>query len=393
MIKLMKSTFFKEKKTKKVLCEFIKNSSILSMNDNCSEFEKKFAKRQGRKHAVFVSNGSTANLALLQALLNNKTLKKGDSIGFSSLTWATNVMPIIQLGLNPIPIDVSLNDLNVHSSNILDVINNTKLKAIFITNLLGFAGDLDEIRNLCNERNILLLEDNCESLDSEINNIKLGNFGLASTFSFFVGHHLSTIEGGMICTDDDDLHMHLVMIRSHGWSRNLDSEVQKKLCNQHNISEFYNRYTFYNLAYNIRPTEINAIIGLEQLKYIKEMNKKRFNNFKKFMKYSLKNKSIIKLNISHLNFVSNFAFPLIFNTHEECEIQKEKFSRFSEIRPIVGGSITEQPFFIKYIKENNIKINNCPNAVKIHYDGFYIPNNPELTKKEINDLCRAISNE
>ena len=226
MIYLMKNTFFRENQTRKKLAEFVTNSPKLSMGKTCLSFEKEFAKYQNRKYAVLVNSGSSANLALLQSMLNLGILKKGDKIGFSAVTWATNVMPLIQLGFEPIPIDISKENLNVDIENLVS--QKEKIKALFLTNLLGFSGKINKIREYCGKEKIILFEDNCESLGSVVNGKKLGNFGIASTFSFFVGHHLSTIEGGMICTDDFDLYNMLLMVRAHGWSRALDKDQQEK---------------------------------------------------------------------------------------------------------------------------------------------------------------------
>src|ERR1035437_1213804 len=220
MIKLIKSTFYNEEETKDKLVKFIKNAQQLSFGSECQKFEENFAKWQGSKYCIFVNSGSSANLALIQSLLNLGKIKKGDNIGFSSLTWSTNTMPLIQLGLNPIPVDVELDTLNVSSKKLLEVIKKTRIKALLLTNLLGFCDDIDEIKKVCNKYKIILLEDNCESLGTIYKGKKLGNFGLASTFSFYVGHHMSTIEGGMVCTDNHELAVMLKMVRAHGWDRN-----------------------------------------------------------------------------------------------------------------------------------------------------------------------------
>ena len=262
MIKLIKSTFYKEEQTKKELCDFIQKAEILSFGPECKRFEKEFAKWQKRKHCVFLNSGSSANLAIVQALLNEGKIAKGDMVGFSALTWSTNVMPIIQLGLEAIPVDIELDTLNVSSRKLKDALEKYPLKMFFLTNLLGFCDDIDEIKRICNEKNIILIEDNCESLGTVYQNKLLGNYGLASTFSFYVGHHMSTIEGGAVCTDDDDLAEMLRIVRAHGWDRNLSNDQQLKIRNKFNVnSTFYSRYTFYNLGYNLRPTEINGFIG------------------------------------------------------------------------------------------------------------------------------------
>ena len=187
MIRLMKNSFYNESKTKAELVEFIMDADRFSMGDQCANFEKVFANWQGRDHALFVMNGSMANLVLIQALLNMGKLSPGDKVGFSAVTWSTNVMPLIQLGLEPVPVDCELETLNISSAELEKTMAHTPLKALFITNALGFSDDLDKIVELCEANDILLIEDNCESMGSELNQKKLGNFGLASTFSTFVG--------------------------------------------------------------------------------------------------------------------------------------------------------------------------------------------------------------
>ncbi len=382
MIRLMKNTFYNEEETKKLLCEFIMQADRLSMYNKCIEFEEKFSKHQGRKYSVLFNSGSSANLALIQGLLHLGILKKGDNVGFSALTWGTNVMPLIQLGLNPIPIDISLKNLNVNSENLLEVLKEEKLKVLFITNLLGFCGDLNKIKEICDKEGIILLEDNCESLGSEFDGTKLGNFGLASTCSFFVGHHLSTIEGGMVCTDSKELCEELLMIRAHGWSRDSSEEIKSKLKNKHNIEDFHEAYTFYRAGYNLRPTEITGFIGVEQLKYIEKICQKRQDNFNKYHECANNNPDFIELDFSNMDFTSNFAYPIICRNKGILNEYVKKFFDV-EIRPIVGGSITKQPFF----KENKYS---CPNAEIVHEQGFYIPNNPDLTEDEIRYLLKLM---
>ena len=313
MIKLIKSTFYNEKETKEKLKKFIDRSVQLSIGPECNKFEENFAKYQGRKHCIFFNSGSSANLAVIQALLNIKRIKKGDLAGFSALTWATNPMPLIQLGLDAIPIDVELSTLNVSSNNLLAILKKYKIKLLFLTNLLGFCSDIEEIKKICKKSNIIFLEDNCESLGTIFNNKKLGNFGLASTFSFFVGHHMSTIEGGAVCTDDDELAIMLKLVRAHGWDRNLDPKSQSILRKKYKVnSAFYSKYTFYDLGFNLRPNEINAYIGNLQIKYLDEIVKKREKNFLKLAKliYKQENK-YYPIRYEHLDLVSNFAVPII----------------------------------------------------------------------------------
>lgn len=387
MIKLIKSTFHNEKKTKRQLVNFIKNAEQLSFGKECEKFEKNFAKYQKRKHCIFLNSGSSANLAIVQALMNLGKIKKGDFAGFSALTWSTNAMPLIQLDLKAIPIDVELDTLNVSSDKLKETLKKYPLKLLFITNLLGFCDDLDEIRKICDEKGIILIEDNCESLGTVYKGKLLGNYGLASTFSFYVGHHMSTIEGGAICTDSERLATMIGLVRAHGWDRNLNEKRQTKIRTRYKVnSTFYSRYTFYDLGYNFRPQEINGFIGNTQIPYLPEILKKRRSNFLKMSKaiYQLTDK-YYPIKYDHLDFVSNFAVPVVCRTQKIRDLLVEKCNGKVEIRPIVGGDISRQPFFSKYMKRYAFE---NKNAKLVHDNGLYFGNNPELTSDEINTIIK-----
>lgn len=385
MINLTKSTFYHEKLTKSKLIKFIANADKLSFGTECEKFEKRFSAYQKREFCIFTNSGSSANIALIQALLNLKKLKKTDMVGFSALTWSTNAMPLIQLGLTPIPIDIELDTLNVSSRKLEETLKKHKLKALFITNLLGFCDDLDQIARICKKNKIILIEDSCESLGTIYKKRLLGNFGLASTFSFYVGHHMSTIEGGAIVTDSIKLANMLRLVRAHGWDRNLNLKAQTKIRSKHRVnSTFYSRYTFYDLGYNLRPTEISGFIGNVQLKYLPEILRKRNLNFTRIAKILYKKIAwFYPIKYNHIDFVSNFAVPIICKSKKIRDELVEKCNGIIEIRPIVGGDMTKQPFFTKYMKDYAY---NNPNAKLVHEQGLYFGNNPELTDKEINTI-------
>lgn len=381
MIPLIKSTFHNEISTKKKLISFIKDAEQLSFGSQCQRFEKTFAKWQKRKHCLFVNSGSSANVAIIQALLNTNKLKRNDMVGFSALTWSTNVMPIIELGLRAIPIDVELDTLNISSKKVLAVLRKYNLKMIFITNLLGFCDDIDEIRKICEERKIILVEDNCESLGTIYKGKLLGNYGMASTFSFYVGHHMSTIEGGAVCVDSERLATMLGVVRAHGWDRNLSAKRQVKIRDKYKVnSTFYSRYTFYDLGYNFRPTEINGFIGNVQIDYLHEINKVRNKNFFEIALPIYRNtQKYYPIRYKHIDFLSNFAIPVICKSRAIRDELVRQCKGKIEIRPIVGGDMTRQPFFSKYMKEYVL---DNPNAQIAHEQGLYFGNNPELTNKE-----------
>ena len=387
-IKLMNNTFINESKTKKNLIKFIRNAKKLSMDKKTSSFEKKFSNVINHKYSTFVNSGSSANLVLIQALKNLRYLKNKDKVGISSVTWSTNVMPVIQHNLVPVPIDINLNTLNCSPENLLSVIKKENLKAFFLTNVLGFSDNIIEIRKICTKNKIILLEDNCESLGSEYKNKKLGTYGLASTHSFYVGHHISSIEGGIISTSSSQLDRMIKIVRAHGWTRNLSFKNQQMYSQKYNVKNFYNIYTFYDLAYNVRPTEINAFLALDQIRYLKKVILKRQNNFLKIYSVYKKNSDFIMLNIKNMNLISNFAFPIICKNKKIFKKYVNKFKKLNvEIRPIIAGNITKQPFFKKYVKAKYI----LPNAEMAHNNAFYCPNNYEMTKENIKRIILAIS--
>lgn len=390
MIKLIKSTFYKEAETKGRLVRFIQSARQLSFGEECKKFERGFARYQGRKHCVFVNSGSSANLTLIQALLNLGMIKRGDRVGFSAITWSTNIMPLLQLGLKVAPIDIELDTLNISSRTLEKCLGKYSIKMLFLTNALGFCGDVDEIQRICREKNILLFEDNCESLGTVYQGKKLGNFGIASTYSFYVGHHMSTIEGGVVCTDNKELAQMLKLVRAHGWDRNLDAPEQGLLKKKFRItSDFYDRFTFYDVGYNLRPTEIQGFIGNYQLRYINEITRKRNKNFLTLAAslYAQQDK-YYPIHFDHVDFVSNFAFPLICRSKAIRDALIKKCKGKIEIRPIVGGDMTKQPFFRKYVG-SSAYLPTGSNASLVHAQGLYFGNNPELTREEIKTLLEV----
>ena len=391
MIPLMKTTFFDEKNSKKELSEFILEADILSMSVNCRNFEKEFSHYNNSLESVLFNSGGSANLALIQALKNLGRLKDGDKIGFSALTWSTNVMPIIQLGMIPVAIDIDISTLNIMSKNLIDFLKNDSIDALFITNALGFCGDLELINEICADNDIILLEDNCEALGTEINNKKTGTFGVAGTHSFFVAHHMSTIEGGMISTNDEELSNMLKIVRANGWDRNLSTTEQQKLRIEYKIkSDFDSKYTFYDLGFNLRPTEITGFLGLQQIKFLEKNVLKRQENHKIIEQTLLKNNDLIYTSHDHINLLSSFAFPVISRKTSIKSKYSKKFENAGvEIRPIISGNMERQPFFKKYVKN----LAGVPNADFIHYNGFYFGNYPELDDFDLEILCKCLIKE
>jgi CDP-6-deoxy-D-xylo-4-hexulose-3-dehydrase len=360
----------------------------LSMDVKCLEFERTFAEYQGCQEAVLFNSGGSTNLAMLQSLRNLGRLEPGAQVGFSALTWSTNTMPIIQLGMTPVALDVEPNTLNVMSHNLLARLEEVELDALFLTNVLGFAGDLDVIRDICNERGIILIEDNCESLGTELPSGRSGNFGVVSSFSFFVAHHMSTIEGGMACTNDAELAEMLRIVRANGWDRNLTSAQQFKWRKRFDVkNEFEAKYTFYDLGYNLRPTEITGFLGLIQMRYLTQNVKQRQDNYLRLEGVISANPDLLTLRRDHLTVLSSFALPVIARTPQLRDHYASQFAGAGvEIRPLIAGNMQRQPFYAKYVEKHYA----VPGADQLHECGFYCGNYPELTEVDLETLTSCL---
>lgn len=381
MIKLVEDTI--DNKDIGKLIKWLKTYPRLTKGELTIEFESKFSKWIGSKHSIFINSGSSANLLMLYSLIVTNKLKNTKII-IPSLSWATDLSPVIQLGLDPILVDCNLKDLSVDIDHLEYLFKTESPSCLILVSVLGLSPHMNKIVKLCQKYNVILLEDNCESQGTMFNNIKLGNFGLMSSFSTYFGHTMSTIEGGIITTNDEDLYHILLQLRSHGWDRDLPEEKKIQLRKKWEIDNFSALYTFYLPGFNLRSTDLQAFIGLNQLNKIDKFIKKRNSNFKRFKK-NLKNK--IWFPIENPNtFTSSFCIPIITNTIE----QKQKLIKILaenniECRPLISGSMGTQPFYKKIYGENKLK-----NCSIVDSKGIYIPNHPKLSKAQIDFMCDLI---
>ncbi|KKK50910.1 hypothetical protein LCGC14_3120300, partial [marine sediment metagenome] len=279
------------------------------------EFEQMWADWLGTKYVVFVNSGSSANLLMIYSLMQLGYIERGDQVVVPALSWSTDLSPVIQLGLEPLLCDCNLDNLAVDTSDVERLFDTYHPKVLILVSVLGLVPDMQEIISLCKRYNVVLIEDVCESIGSEYNNKKLGTFGLMSSFSTFFGHHISTIEGGIICTNNKKIYDMLKALRSHGWSRDLNNQEQKRLKSKWGVSNFNDLYTFYYPGFNLRSTDLQAFIGLGQLDKINDIINKREHN------YNLYNKHIHndywKPSVYDNRYVSNFAYPIIHPKKKE----------------------------------------------------------------------------
>lgn len=378
-IPLVKDTINKEDINN--LIDWLSTNPRLTKGELTPIFEKLWSEWLGVKYSVFLNSGSSANLAMVYSLILSKKLKNKKII-VPSVSWVTTVTPAIQLGLEPIMCDCDKDDLGLDIDHFKLLVEKYHPSCVIIVHVLGIPNKMQEILEICKENNIILLEDTCESVGSKYSNINLGCFGLMSSFSFYYGHHISTIEGGMVSTDDEDLYHLLLSIRSHGWDRDLPVEEIKKLRKKYQISDFRALYTFYNPGFNLRSTDLQAFLGIEQLKKIDWVVEKRNQNYLKYD--SLINGDFWKISPPKNSYVSNFAYPII--TKNINNLVKSLQTNNIECRPLICGSMNEQPFWYeKYGKEY------LPNAYKVHNYGLYLPNHHDINQDEIEFVCEIVN--
>jgi len=374
-------------------------SGKYTMGKSVEEFEKKFAKWVGAKYAVMVNSGSSANLLILETLIRGSKkknkLRVGDEVIVPALSWPTTIWPILQLGLKPVFIDSNLKDLAVDVERFKKAINN-KTKAIFLTHILGNCADIKSIVRIAKQKNILLLEDCCESLGAYYKQKHVGNFGIAASFSHYFSHHICTIEGGTVTTNDPVMANDLRSTRAHGWVRNRSD--QKRIINSNKSID--SKFLFVTTGFNVRPTEINGAIGLVQLKKLESFLVKRDINIIRVSKIINKSKylSIIGREKipkqSHQNKKlrshSWFTIPLIMKKGEKSKKQKilKIFKKCKiDTRPIIAGNLLKHPAMknIKYKTFGDFKIAN-----EIFNFAFMIGCSPDLKLNELKCLEKAI---
>ena len=363
------------------LIEWLKTNPKLTKGDLTIEFEQQWSKWLGKKYSVFVNSGSSANLAAVYSLILSGKMKNNKII-VPAVSWVTTVTPAIHLGLEPIMCECDSDNLGLNINHLKQLIETENPSAIILVHVLGIPNHMSEIVDLCKQHDILLIEDSCEAIGSKYEDKKIGTFGDLSTFSFYFGHHMSTIEGGMICTDDEDLYHILLSIRSHGWDRDLPKEKQQYLRDKYNINDFRALYTFYYPGFNLRATDLQAFIGLGQLEKINDIVNNRHKNFLQYQEGI--NHSKWKIKAPHNSFVSNFAYPVITNNIKELVIKLEENN--IDCRPLICGSINEHPFWYERYSKKDLPI-----SKRVHECGLYVPNNHQMTEEEINKVINIIN--
>ena len=361
---------------------------IFTQSEKVSQFEKSWSRWLGVKYSIFVNSGSSANLLTLLAV---KILYGKGEIILPTLTWISDIASAIQTGFKPVFVDINPKNLCMDENDIIKKISKNT-KAVFITHAQGFNGLSNNLIKILKKKRILLLEDVCESHGARFGKKKLGTFGLISNFSFYYAHHLSTIEGGMVCTNDKKIYELVRMLRAHGMARESGNQkFEKETIKKY--PDLSPKFIFLYPAYNMRNNEISATIGISQLKRLDKNNFTRSKNLKIFLENLDKKHYRTEYDIKGN---SNYAFPLVLN--------KKNFKNRNLLEKIMikhkiefrrgnagGGNQLRQPYLRNIIKRN-LSLKNFSEVDHVHFFGYYIGNYPSLKKEKIIKICNILNN-
>ena len=348
-------------------------SGDFTMGKYVKSFEKNFSKYIGSQHAVMVNSGSSANLLMIAALFYTKNpklkLKRGDEVIVPAVSWSTTYYPLYQYGLKIKFVDIDIETLNYDLAQLESAITN-KTRVVLAVNLLGNPNDFDCINNIIRDKDIILLEDNCESMGATFNNKKTGTFGVMGTFSSFYSHHISTMEGGIIVTDDEELNQILTSLRSHGWTRDLP--VKNLICDDKSEDLLEESFRFVLPGYNVRPLELEGALGVEQVKKLPMIISERRKNAKLFVE-TLSNHPDLLIQ-KEVGMSSWFGFSIIIRPSSSLTRKElvKKLNRLGfELRPIVTGNFLKNEVikFFDYEIHDSLK-----NAEHLDKNGLFIGN-------------------
>ena len=383
-IKLVSDTI--DKKDLKALSDWMLQSETpqLTKGPLTIEFEKSWSEWLGVKHTTYVNSGSSAILLALAALKETNRLRN-EKVVVPALSWLTDVSSVMQLGMDPILCDCNYEDLSLDLDDLEEIFKEENPSVMILVSVLGLVPDMNAVVKLCKKYGVYLIEDVCESMGSSYKGKKLGTFGDISLFSLYYGHHISTIEGGLICTNNEELNTIIRSMRSHGWDRDWNDKIKKEYRDLHDISEFDSMYTFYYPGYNLRSTDLQAFIGLRQIGKIDNFSAIRSNNFEIYQEL-LSDHNDLHIVYREDSFISNFAYPMVHAKREEIITALKKNN--IEVRPLIAGNMANKPFWKMKYGDRNDFFFNC-NEIDTH--GFYLPNHQGLSREDIEFICSIIT--
>lgn len=379
MIRLAENTI--SQKELEDLSKWIPTAPQLTKGPLVVEFEKQFAKYIGTDYCVMVNSGSSANLLMAYALLEGGYLKN-KKVVVPAISWITTLSPFIQFGFETFLCDCASDNLGLDTKMLEELFIKEQPSLLILVHVLAHINNMQDINRLCEKYGVLVVEDACEALGTKYQGKMAGNLALAGSFSFYYGHHISTIEGGAVTTNDNKLYNLMLSIRSHGWARDVDAQYREEWKDEFRVDEFREFYSFYYPGFNLRSTDLNAFLGISQLKGMDNIVKVRERNYLLYKEY-LGSKYWVQT--SEFDELSNFAFGTI--VRNRLEVFKHLKNNGIETRPLICGSMGKQPFWIKL----NNGATHLPIADVIHDFGLYLPNHLYISEEQIKFICEKFS--
>lgn len=365
------------------LIDWLKTEPRLTMAELTQEFEQKWANYIGTKYAVSVNSGSSANLLMISTLIQSGRLKNKKII-VPAVSWSTTISPIIQFGYKPIMVDVDEKTFGIDLNKTEELLKNGDIGGIIFVQVLGVPHYKEELLKLSEKYNVPVLEDSCAALGSSYEDgTMVGQVGDMSSFSFYFGHQFSTIEGGMVNTDDEDLYHMLLMLRSHGWGKDLPKDLYKQKMNDNNIDSFHEPFTFLVPGFNLRSTDLQAFIGLRQVDKANWISEKRIRNHIEYAKQ-------LDGHFEFQDWGNDNPCSISFGVLAKSEEHRKQIVRVLvengvETRIFSAGNLGLHPFWVNRYGEFHGEV-----ADKIHSRGFFLPNYPELEIDDIYFICNLI---
>ena len=366
------------------LIAWLKTYPPLTKGKVTLEFEEKWSQWAGRKHSLFCNSGSSANLLMFYALLISGRLKNRQVI-VPSVGWVTSIAPAIQFGFEPLLCEADPDTFGLDLNHLESLLKKHRPGAVLLVQVLGVPHKMPEVLALKEKYGFILLEDACAAVGSSAYGRKLGGFGDLSSFSLYFGHQMSTIEGGMISTDDRDLYHLLLMLRSHGWSKDLDPEAHGQLVQKYGVDDFHKPFVFYEPGFNLRSTDLNAYLGLGQLEKIDRSATRRHENHLLYRK-NLGDSFTIQKWEDPKAVISSISFGVVAeSTEQRRAIVRALEENRIETRIFAAGNLGLHPFwFNRYEKAS------FPIADRIHHAGFFLPNHPLLQLEDVQFISQVV---
>jgi CDP-6-deoxy-D-xylo-4-hexulose-3-dehydrase len=379
------------------LCTWLQKGERLSKGDLTIEFEKKWAQYIGTTYSIFCNSGSSANYLMALALLYSGKLKNKKII-VPSVGWVTTISSFMLLGFEPIMCGANSENFGLDLDELEKLCIEHNPGTVIFVDVLGFPNDIYKLRELRDKYNFYLLEDSCAALGSKYNsyfgrdlNNKVGSLSDMSSFSFYFGHQLSTIEGGMVNTNDEDLYHLLLMLRSHGWGKDLPKEKYKELIEKYDIDDFHSPFTFFVPGMNLRSTDLQAFLGLRQIEKAEWVAEQRNKNHKLY--YDLLHRDFFMQKYTDNMFVSSISVGVLANNvNHRKRIVEKLVENDIETRVFSAGNLGRQPFWRKRYGDNLDKEFRDIMSDRIHDTGLFLPNTPTMTEEDIKFICNLIKN-